>query len=160
MFGAESFLSFALLSPSIYSRWFRANGHTNSLLTLIFPSAPPHLFYPNSSKSKGEWTFPSMMAAPTPPWTLLCHRGRMDITSVHWSPPCFLPVLQTFAKRSAEPMLPFPSAASGGRCQLNPAATRPDHRPWPASVTQHWGSEIRTSSTADAAVRSLSLLKV
>lgn len=72
---------------------------TPALLPLLLTTPPP-LFYPNCTKGRMDISLP-----PLPSWrlfplhfalTLLCHRGRMDITSIHWSPPCFLPNHHTF----------------------------------------------------------------
>ena len=128
---------------------------TSALLPLLFLT-PPLLPHPNLSTPKGEWTslffplsLPPWRLSPPPPppstlqfvpfaLTLLCHRGRMDITSIHWSPPCFLPVLHTFSLMPREALNPGcnPLRDQGQRCQPSPATARPDRRPWPASVTK------------------------
>ncbi|MEQ2158589.1 hypothetical protein GOODEAATRI_013825 [Goodea atripinnis] len=95
----------------------------------------------DSKATQGEWTSPSLIAVSHPgspplPEHSSYHRGRMDITSVHWSPPCFLPVLHIFAKRSAKPKLWSCLGPGGRRRQLSPATARPEPKPRPASVTK------------------------
>ena len=146
--------------PSINSRWFRANGHTSSppapLFTSTFPSLP-------KLYQTGEWT--SLFLPPSlPPFLLhlLLLLLLLFLTAV--SPPlCLLrpntplpqrengyylyslvplrasfqfSTLFTNAKRSSEPGLqspPWPGATPSA--EPGPPA-RPDHKPWPASVTK------------------------
>lgn len=120
MFWAESLLSFTLLSPPLYLPPFTLDNlglmDTPALLPLLLL---PHLPFSTQTIPKGEWTSLFLPLPPSLPprrlfplqfatfaLTLLCHRGRMDITSIHWSPPCFLPVLHTFSLMPREALNP------------------------------------------------------
>lgn len=147
----ESCLSFTLLlSLPLYLPPLTLDNlglmDTPALLPLLLLPPPP-LLYPNYTKGRMDVSLPPHLL-PSPTWrpfplrfatfalTLLCHRGRMDITSIHWSP-SVLPYsspLFTNAKRSSEAAIPL--CDQGRRCRPSPATARPDDEHWPASVTE------------------------
>lgn len=94
--------------PPINSRWFRANGHSGS------PFTPLRFFFSALQNQRENGRLPRWLLFPllvrhlytnTPP----CHWGRMDITSVQRSPPCFLPVCHILPREA-----PNPSSGDGG----------------------------------------------